>query len=260
MFTPSLTRRVAHHSIVVGLCLVAAGAAQAVSVTVSDINATDWTRVAVSTSGTPTYNATAPSSGGNSGSFWSFTLTGPVVPVGAASQVREAFLFNAATYDPNVLGALGSASIGFDTRTFSSAVLGGAGGFATATLQQGGQIFSATTSGFQEIRLGDWASFSFTSLNASDWVRFGSTETPDFSAAGAAMTFGFRISIGGICPIGSPSNCADPNVSSGLDNFRFDLQPAAAVTPVPEPGTWALMLAGLGVTAWTARRRRPAQS
>ena len=29
----------------------------------------------------------------------------------------------------------------------------------------------------------------------------------------------------------------------------------AAVTPVPEPGTYALMLAGLGVLGWGARRR-----
>jgi hypothetical protein len=28
-----------------------------------------------------------------------------------------------------------------------------------------------------------------------------------------------------------------------------------AVTPVPEPGTWALMLGGLGLVAWRARRR-----
>jgi hypothetical protein len=26
--------------------------------------------------------------------------------------------------------------------------------------------------------------------------------------------------------------------------------------PVPEPETWALMLGGLGVVAWLARRRR----
>jgi CHRD domain len=31
--------------------------------------------------------------------------------------------------------------------------------------------------------------------------------------------------------------------------------PAAAVTPVPESETYALMLAGLGVVAWAARRR-----
>src|SRR5690606_41930251 len=28
------------------------------------------------------------------------------------------------------------------------------------------------------------------------------------------------------------------------------------LTPVPEPGTWALLLGGLGLVGWTARRRR----
>jgi glycerophosphoryl diester phosphodiesterase len=30
----------------------------------------------------------------------------------------------------------------------------------------------------------------------------------------------------------------------------------AAVTPVPEPETYALMLGGLGVVAWAARQRK----
>lgn len=34
--------------------------------------------------------------------------------------------------------------------------------------------------------------------------------------------------------------------------------PAAPVAPVPEPSTYALMLAGLGIVAWQARRRKQA--
>lgn len=36
----------------------------------------------------------------------------------------------------------------------------------------------------------------------------------------------------------------------GIDNF--------ALAPVPEPGTWALMLAGLAGLAWMGRRRQAA--
>ena len=51
----------------------------------------------------------------------------------------------------------------------------------------------------------------------------------------------------------------------GMDGFFTD-QPdlgvaaLAAVTPVPEPETYALMLGGLGIVAWVARRRRPAKA
>lgn len=36
----------------------------------------------------------------------------------------------------------------------------------------------------------------------------------------------------------------------------FDLD-AISITPVPEPETYAMMLAGLGIVGWMARRRRP---
>jgi PEP-CTERM motif len=53
------------------------------------------------------------------------------------------------------------------------------------------------------------------------------------------------------------------NVNVGLitsfapqtDDYDVSLAPITA--PVPEPETYALMLAGLGMVAWVARRRRP---
>jgi hypothetical protein len=258
----SLWRNRARAAQVLGLSLAATGAAHATGTTVGDMDPAEWTRTVISTAGVPSYGAFAPASGGNPGSFWEFTLTSPAVAPGQTARVREAFVFNDAVYDPGLLGALGSVSIGFDTRTFSSNVGGagvGFGGFATALVQQDGRFYSATQIGAQQIGPGDWASFDFTSVNAADWLELDTNATPDFSAAGSVLNFGFRISIGGACLASSAANCTGPNVVSGLDNFRFDLQPAAAVTPVPEPGTWALMLAGLGLTGWAARRRRPAQ-
>jgi len=35
-------------------------------------------------------------------------------------------------------------------------------------------------------------------------------------------------------------------------DFRFHIQ---ALPPVPEPGTWALLLAGMAVLGWRSRRR-----
>lgn len=42
----------------------------------------------------------------------------------------------------------------------------------------------------------------------------------------------------------------------GLDNFQFRVNQADVVTtPVPEPETYAMLLAGLGLMGWVARRR-----
>jgi hypothetical protein len=36
----------------------------------------------------------------------------------------------------------------------------------------------------------------------------------------------------------------------------FEETPLLQLTMVPEPGTWALMLAGIGVVGWLGMRRR----
>jgi hypothetical protein len=49
------------------------------------------------------------------------------------------------------------------------------------------------------------------------------------------------------------NNTSDPLALTAMAGVFPGTGPA--VSPVPEPGTWALMLTGLGVVAWAARRR-----
>jgi len=88
-------------------------------------------------------------------------------------------------------------------------------------------------------------------LESWDLSRRGSISTPDgfnqFAFRGisrdSADIYGLRLGNAFIVAAGS--------ADGGL--------PAAPVAPVPEPSTYALMLAGLGVVAWQARRRKQAR-
>lgn len=78
----------------------------------------------------------------------------------------------------------------------------------------------------------NWAAFSF------DWVA---------DADSARISF-----------LGRANGADSNNAGIGLDHVRVErVEPTLPpVTAVPEPGTWALMLGGLGATALTVRRRR----
>lgn len=100
---------------------------------------------------------------------------------------------------------------------------------------------------------------------------------------GNSISFGVRMPLSG-CPfedcmfsgaqggsfrLDSFSRMGQPDRSLSIvgTNFQFTLGPdspspinivVGAVTPVPEPTTWALMLAGFGVIGWSMRRGKAA--
>ncbi|HEY9192494.1 MAG TPA: PEP-CTERM sorting domain-containing protein [Methyloversatilis sp.] len=94
---------------------------------------------------------------------------------------------------------------------------------------------------------GDPATHSFTnalglSAAGSDWE----TKSFDFVATAASTTLDLRSSL----------SLASSSLGVGLDNVRVtQIQAAPLIPSVPEPESYLLMLAGLGVLGVAARRR-----
>lgn len=78
-------------------------------------------------------------------------------------------------------------------------------------------------------------------------------------AAAAAVAFGagFENNVVGLsaaagCDAGAPATCL--GATGGFETF-FVASTTAPVPAIPEPGTYALLLAGLGAIGWVTRRR-----
>jgi hypothetical protein len=108
--------------------------------------------------------------------------------------------------------------------------------------------FSAGVTDFVQLR-GEFTAISGTAtMTAYDafGVVLGSVTDAD-NSAGVNLT----LALAGIHSV----TLTQTSATIGLDNLAFN-NVTAAVTAVPEPQTYALMLAGLGALGWVARRRR----
>ena len=135
-----------------------------------------------------------------------------------------------------VTGATGlvSAMAGADASAYASAYA------------YGGTYWSTNLSGYKPY---GWLSTS-TYVNAGDAdVRaYSATETATFGAGETTAVGSY------IAQLGTYSFAGGSSARATLDTASF----AVAVSAVPEPETYAMLLAGLGLVGAVARRRRPA--
>ncbi len=97
----------------------------------------------------------------------------------------------------------------------------------------------------------------FTSLSKTDTegvAHFGQYFSPDdFVGLPGTITFSGLHYVGTVVDYVDPAittrNYAEPNFSFSADSFT-------TAVPVPEPGTWGLLTAGMAALVWLTRRRR----
>lgn len=228
--------------------------AQSVSYSQSTFDPLQWSFSTVTSEGGATGTEALSPTGGNTGDYWRHTFA--IGQHSGTSRRRVANMNSTFLYDPSVRGALESLTFSFDvlgtsTQGFNVPFFG----FFVPTLRQNGQFFFTST---PAISAAGWSNFTLSLSGASSWTdpnNSGSALRPDFSSSGGVIEFGYMFSVGSSCP---GTLCNGASIEAGLDNFNVTATAVGPSTTVPEPSTYALMMAGLAGMLFMARRRRVA--
>ncbi len=123
------------------------------------------------------------------------------------------------------------------------------------------EILFAPASGF-EVRLIDFAAGCYLNRASCRTMRytvdsFGGTAIAAGTGIGTLHPASVNIAINsGWFADGIKLTWGPDGYDVGLDNIRFDVRPVASGGVVPEPASWAMLIAGFGLTGAVSRRRR----
>ncbi len=149
------------------------------------------------------------------------------------------------------LGSLSVSGVSFSDLTSATSVSGGVRTFSDTlnfSLDTALDSLTFTISGFERQNSPtNWASYNFESLSGSSagFTVTGTDNSLTFTSTGSLAVGSYSLSLLGT-----------RNVQPAAGTLRYDVSYTAVASPVPEPETYALMLAGLGVVGWAARRRK----
>jgi hypothetical protein len=177
-----------------------------------------------------------------------------------------------------IAAALAAATAAAHASTWSFSYTGATSADAPFSLSSiDGQFTAQDLDGDGLIALGEVQQLDFFGYQMAPAADMGQPGMPPGSAMSALWSFSFDPAHDALQFTGRAGSWHDAYVktetelqyATAIGLFHFDLSTArlevhaldgvsalqASVTPVPEPGTWALMVLGLGALAW--RRRAP---
>lgn len=182
--------------------------------------------------------------GGNPDAFLDIRLN-----IGADNRIVGTFSWREDfTIAPALVGGITNISYSFDAKRGASNNSGNAQAFGIALRQNGIHYYT-----YNANSLTSWNTYSDSSLTTaelgvyggeSDEAAAGGFETPDFSASGAPITFGYmrlNSTVGG-----------SAFVHGFMDNYSVTVEHNL----VPEPSSFALVFGGLLASGALGRRRR----
>ena len=176
------------------------------------------------------------------------------------------------SYNPQTDGAIASISASVDKDfTVSAPPLYYYGNTFRLIVEQDNQFYTAVvfdpnnpggigapsgTSGVNYTTSSGYLTLTLTDQTATDFNEFDQTTGvigtghPDF--AGDLLYFG----IGQVLSANPAAAGPDVTLTSDFDNLMIDVTSVPVTGAVPEPATWAMFIAGMGLVGWAMRRRQ----
>ena len=211
--------------------------------------------------------------GASAGLVYNAALKAPAQGFGNAPRDLTLQATGQTSFESGAVNYLGASGIDFGVPIADSAVHDGNGitNAAVTTASQIGVLFNATEPGGDSINVLDVTLKFYTAagllLGAIDGQQNFAFSNPGNGVAG----FTFVVSgdeqsfVDGLLAIGGAGTtfaleASIGDFAGGPESFLIYNLGVGTTPPVPEPGTYALMLGGLGAMGWVMRRRRTPQA
>jgi hypothetical protein len=230
--------------------LMSAASAQSTIIDVPLPRQADWSISSLRHEGAATVRATTQNAAFRETGTWRIEFILPASTGPGSSSDSLALLYTLQGWDPAVQGAIDRIDVRMDIAGAFSSFASGTTGAIRPIVSQNGKIYSVSGSSVS-INRSTVGPTTWSLLSSNNWVQIDAQTGLDLSPAGQPLLFGFRYDLGTNCS--GVSGCNIASTVTTVSNLRFEIHPVAAA--VPEPATWAMLLAGITLVGAGARRR-----